>query len=204
MQACGHGVQLPGVGLEIHAAERRSCVDIGERIVFAAQGADFREGLGHGGRRVALAQRNELRADLLDRGLDLFGSEDRSPLRFEGRDLRATTGGDLDQQVAEAAEDRHEDLVAGLDQRHQRGFDCGTGGAIDQHGPAVLRLEHAAVERRSLGHEVAELRVELAEELGRHSPQHARVGVDRAGPHQQPGQGVEFGNAGRGHTGLAS
>ena len=44
----------------------------------------------------------------------------------------AAAGGDLVQQMAEAAEDRHQHPVAGLDQRDQKGLDAGARGAVDQ------------------------------------------------------------------------
>ena len=55
----------------------------------------------------------------------------------------------------------------------------------------VRRLEDAAIELRDLLHVLAELRIELPEELRAHRPQHARVGVDRSRPHEEPRRGVD-------------
>ena len=64
-------------------------------------------------------------------------------------------------------------------------------GAVDEERPAIRALEYAAIELRDLLHVFAELRIELAEELGAHRAQHAGVGVDRPGTHQQPRGRVE-------------
>src|ERR1041384_1819985 len=70
-------------------------------------------------------------------------------------------------------------------------LDGGARGAVDEQRPAVLGLEHAAIELRNLLHVLAKLRVELPEELGAHRAQHARIGVDRPGTHQQPRRGID-------------
>ena len=51
---------------------------------------------------------------------------------------------DLGEQVAEAAEDRHQHLVAGRDQRHENGLDAGARGAVDHQRPLVRGAEDRA------------------------------------------------------------
>ena len=76
--------------------------------------------------------------------------------------------GDLAQQVAEAAEHRHQHAVAGLDQRDQDRLDAGARRAVDQERPAVAGLEQPAQQRHGLVHVAGELRVELPEQRHRH------------------------------------
>ena len=123
--------------------------------------------------------------------LDRLRVEYGAPLGLDGDDVGAAACGDLVQQVPEAPEHRDQHLVTGFDQRHQDGLDTGTGGAVDQQGPAVVGLEHLPVQRHHLVHVLGKHRVELAEQRHRHGPQHPRVGVDRARAHQQAFRRVE-------------
>ena len=99
--------------------------------------------------------------------------------------LRAAAAGNFAQQVTKAAKDRHQHLIARANGGDQNGFNPRAGGAVHQHRPAVFGAEHAAIERHHLVHVVCHGRIVLADQLARHGAQHARVGVDRARPHQQ-------------------
>ncbi len=130
---------------------------------------------------------------LPDRALDLVGREHRAPFALDGGDLAAAARGDLGEQMAEAAEDRHQHLVAGRDQRDQNRFDAGARGAVDQQRPFVLGTIDLPQQLHRVVHIGGERRIELAEHRHRHGAQHARIDPDRAGAHQQAGRRIEFG-----------
>ena len=184
LQPGGHRVELPGVGLQRHAGDRRGGVDMHQRAVVAADAADRVQRLGHGGRRVSLHEGDELRAVSLHCVLDLLRVEHRAPLGLDGDDLGPAAVRDLAQQVPEPPEDRHQHPVARLQHGDQNRLDAGAGGAIDQQRPAVGGAEHLPVERHHLVHVLGETRIELPEQRQRHCLQHARVDIHRAGTHQ--------------------
>ena len=97
--------------------------------------------------------------------------EHAAPLRLDRRHLGAEAAPDLDLEVAEAPEDRHQQLVAGRQRGHQARLHAGPGGAVDQQGPMVRGAEHLAIERHRLMDIGGELRVELALQRHRHGPQ---------------------------------
>ena len=128
-------------------------------------------------------------ADRLDH---LIRREHRAPLGFDRVDVGANPSANLGQQMTEAAEDRHQDLVARNDERGQARLDAGPRCPVDKERPIVLGAEDLAVERHDLIHVFGELRVELTQHGRRHGPQHARIHVDRPRPHEQPGLRVEI------------
>ena len=136
---------------------------------------------------------DHLRPMAQDRGFDGVGFEHSAPFRLDFRHVRAQAAPNLDLEVAEAPEDRHQQLVAGRKRGGEARLDAGPGRAVDQQGPLVLCPEHLPVERHRLAHVGRELWVELALQGHRHGPQHARVDVDGARPHQQPRLGIELG-----------
>jgi hypothetical protein len=125
-------------------------------------------GWGHGRGGVALHRRDQLRAVGLDGRLDRLRREDVAPLRLDRHHFGAATLRDLDQEMPEAAEDRHQDLVTGGQERDQHRLDPRARRAVDQEGPPVLGLEDLPVEDHDLVHVLGELRVELPQELRRH------------------------------------
>ena len=122
----------------------------------------------------------------LDRLRDLIQRHHRAPGRVDGFHPRADAAKDFRQQQSEAAEIDHQHGIARHHQRHQRRLDPGTRRAIDQESPAVLGAEDGAVQRHHLVHVFRHFRIELAQQVRRHGAQHARMGIDRAGAHQQP------------------
>src|SRR6266513_3050543 len=102
--------------------------------------------LRHRRRGIAVGDGDELWPVLLQLALEHLGGEYAAPFGLDRRNLGTAAPGDLDLEVAEAAEDRHEHPVTRLDQRGERGLDSGARGAVDKQRRAVLGLEHAAVE----------------------------------------------------------
>ena len=191
LQAGGGGIDPPGIDGEVHATEGGGGIDIEDAVIPTAHVPYPGQGLGHGGGGVAVHDRHQLGAHALDLGLDGVGLEHGAPRGLHGAQLGAAAGGDLAEQVSEAAEDRHQYTVAGLDQGDQHGLDAGSGGAVDQERPAVGGLVEPAQQRHGLVHIGRELGVELAEQRHRHGAQHARIGVDRPRPQQQARARVE-------------
>ena len=76
---------------------------------------------------------------LLDRGLDGVRLEHAAPFRLDRRHLGPEAPADLDLEVAEAPEDRHQQLVAGRQRGGQARLDAGPRRAVDQQGPVVVR-----------------------------------------------------------------
>lgn len=106
--------------------------------------------------------------------------------------LGAEPAQDFGEQQAEAPEVDDQHAVARGDQRDQGSLDTGARSAIDQKRPAILGAEQRPVQRHHLVHVGGHFRVELAEQIGRHRAQHARMRIDRARTHQQPLRGIEF------------
>ena len=179
------GVQPPGVGLQRVAAERRGGVGVKQHVVAAADRAQLGERLQHGGGGVALHGQQQARTNTLNRILHLVRGKHLAPRHLDGMHLCTAAAGNFAQQVAKAAKDRHQHLIARSNGGNQNGFNSRAGGAVHQHRPAVFGAEYAAIERHHLVHVVGHGRIVLADQLARHGAQHARVGVDRARPHQQ-------------------
>ena len=171
LQAGAHDVELPRVGRR--GPCRRAWRSRRRRAAHRARGRapELGERLRHGGRGVAVARprRSWACCFLISRFAACHPVKTRAPLGLDGANLGAAAPRDLDLEVAEAAEHRHEHPVARLDQRGERRLDRRARGAVDEERPAVRGLEHAAVELRDLLHVFAELRIELAEELARSS-----------------------------------
>lgn len=130
--------------------------------------------------------------DALDRLGNRAQRQHFAPRRVHGVHLGAEAAQDFGEQQAEAAEVEHQHAVAGADQRHQRGFDAGACGAIDQKRPAVVGAEQWTVQRHHLVHVGGHFRIELAQQIGCHRAQHARMRIDRARAHQQALRWIEF------------
>jgi hypothetical protein len=186
------------------AARRGSGVAVEEDVVPAADLADRVQRLAHSGGGVALHQRDQRGPHADDGLLDRLGREHLAPRDLDRVHLGTAAGGDLLQQVPETAEDRHQHAVAGLQQRHQRRLDAGAGGAVDEEGLRVLRAEDGAVQLHRLVHGGGHERVELADQLRGHGPQHPRVDGDRARAHEQPGRHVQLGRGSRVHQAVLS
>ena len=179
------GVQSPGVGLQRVTAERRGGVGIKQHVVAAADGTELGERLQHGGGGVPLHGQEQARTNTFNCILNLVRREHLAPRHLNGMHLRAAAAGNFAQQMTKAAKDRHQHLISRANGGDQDGFNSRAGGAVHQHRPAVLGAEHPAIERHHLVHVVGHGRIVLANQLARHGAQHARVGVDRARPHQQ-------------------
>lgn len=121
----------------------------------------------------------------LERGLDLLRRENRAPCCFDDVDLGPATPPDLGHELAETSEARNQNPIAGLDHRRHHRLDGCARGAVDDHRPLVSGLKHLPVERHGVAHVLAELGIELAEQLRRHRAQHAWIGIDRAGAHEE-------------------
>ena len=129
---------------------------------------------------------------LFQRLFDLFGFKHGAPVALEQRDVRAAALEDFRQQVAEAAERRDQHLVAGADRRGQHGLEAAARRRIDDVRLVVLRLENLARHLHRLVHQLREFRVKLADDVGAHCAQHARVCLDRAGRHQHARGGIDL------------
>jgi len=130
LQSGAHGVELPRIDINRHAAKRGGCVGIQNDVARPTHRADLGERLRHRGRGVAMHHREDARLVLLDRVLDLVRREHRAPFASDGGDVAAAALRDLGEQMAEAAEDRHQHLVARRNQRHEDGLDADTRGAV--------------------------------------------------------------------------
>ena len=179
------GIQPPGVGLQRVAAERRGGVGVKQHVVAAADSAKLRERLQHGGGGVALYGEQQARTNTLNCILHLVRGEHLAPRHLDGMHLRPTAAGNFAQQVTKAAKDRNQHFIPRTNGGNQYRFNPRPGGTVDQHRPAIFSAEYAAIERHHLVHVVGHGRIVLANQLARHSAQHARVGVDRPRPHQQ-------------------
>ena len=192
LQASRGAVDLPGVHLERVAGERRGAVGVEDHVVPTADRPDRLERLQHRRRGVALADRQHFRPVLHNRGLDLLGREHAAPGGLDGRDVGTGAPRDLGLEVAEAAEDGDQHLVARRQDRVHAGLDAGARGAVDHQRPVVGGTEHSTVKCHHLVHVFGELRIELALDRHRHGAQHARVEVDGTGAHQQAWLGLEL------------
>jgi hypothetical protein len=191
LESGAHYVELPGIRGQIHSAERGGRVHVEQRIVGAAQLAERLQRLGHRGGGIAVADRDQHRPVLRNFRLQPLGGKNAAPFDFDRAHIGAAALRDLDLQVPEPAEDRHQHPVAGLDQRHERRFDRRARRAVDEQRPAIFGLEHAAIELRHLLHVGAELRVELAQQRGAHGAQYPRIGIDRPRSHEQARRGIQ-------------
>ena len=187
LKAGGDGVDCPGIHLERISGKGCRDIRVEEHVVRGADRTEILERLQHRRRRVTLDDREKFRPVLDDRRLDLLGTENGAPLRLDGANIRPAPLCDLGEQVPEPAEDRHQHNVARLDQRNECRLDSGPRGAVNQQSLFIRGREHLAVEGHRLGHVRGHRRVVLADQLGRHRAQHPRVGIDRAGAHQEPG-----------------
>jgi len=131
--------------------------------------------------------------------LDGIQFDDLAPGRADGFDPGPDPRQDLAQQQAEAAEVHHQHRLSRRHQRHQRRLDPGPGGAIDQEGLLILRAEDRPIQRHDLVHVRGHLRIELAQQVGGHGAQHARMGIDRARAHQQALRRIDLGKDFRCH-----
>ncbi len=181
----GDRIQPPGISLQRIAAQRGGGIGVEQHVIATADGAQLRQRLQHGGGSVALHRQQQTRAHALNRLLDLVRSEYLAPGRLDGMHLRPTAASNFAQQVAETTKDRHQHFIARPYGGEQNRLDAGARGAVDQQRPAVFGAEYAAIERHHLVHVVGHRRIVLADQLGRHGAQHARIGVDRPRPHQQ-------------------
>ena len=204
LQARSRRVEPPGIRIERVAAERRGRIGVEDHPVAAADLADVVEGLIHRRRSVALHEGEERRPHPDDRLFDDRRREHLPPVGLDRVHLGERAFGDLGEQVPEPAEHRHEHAVARAHERDDRRFDARTARAVDQHRRLVAGVPDAPVELLRLSHRGGHERVVLADERGRHRPQHARVRRDRARAHEQPcgridrtGEGVRRGG---GHT----
>ena len=130
--------------------------------------------------------RDDFRAGSFDRPGYGMVRHDLAPGGLYDMDHRADALQYLLKQQTEPAEIDHQHPVTRRDQADQRRFDCGARGPVDQHRPAIGGAEHRAIQRHDLIHIGGHFGIELTQQIGRHGAKHARMGVDRAGPHQQP------------------
>ena len=123
----------------------------------------------------------------------LLGLEHPAPLRLDRPAASAPQRArDLAEQVAEAPEDRHQHPVPRREDRDHGRLDGGPGGAVHEEGPPVAGAKHFPVEGHDVVHVAGEHRIELAQQGHRHRPQHARIGLDRSGAHEQARRRVQF------------
>ena len=154
--------------------------------MLVGQARDLLEWLEHAGRRLPVDERNDLGGPSRERRGDRVRLDDPPPLAAHGDDLGTAPLGDLDHQEPEAAALGHDDPIAGLDQRDDRGLQAGAPRARHRERALVRGLEREARELDDLAHDRRELRVELAEERRRHRAQHARIGHRGPGTEEDP------------------
>ena len=178
-------VDAPLIDADVDAAEGCDRVDDQQGVILLAELADLFHRLHHGGGGLAVDAGDCLVAALLEFGFDLVRLKDGAPLALDQRDLCAAALEDLGEQVAETAECRNQDLVARADCTGEDGLQTAAGGRVDNIGLLVLGLEYLTRHFHGLGHERGKLRVELTEDMVGHGAEDARVGVNRAGTHEQ-------------------
>ena len=160
--------------------------------MLAAERADLGQRLQHGGGCVAVTDRDHARTMAHDRGLDFAGVEDPAPFGLDRDDVGTQAPPDFHLEVAETSEHRHQQCVARSKSRGEARFDAGARCGVDEQCPPVVGFEYAAIQRHDLIHVAGELRIELTLQRHRHRPQHPRIDIHRARPHQQAGLGIKL------------
>src|SRR5215472_6233101 len=122
-----------------------------------------------------MAYGDHLRVMPLDGRVDDVCFEHSAPFGLDRHHLGAQAPADLDFEMTETPEDRHQELVTGRKCRRQARLDAGSGRAVDQYSPVVLGTKYATVETHHLVHIGRKLWVELTLQGYRHGSQNARI-----------------------------
>ncbi len=145
LQPATDHVHAPAVGRDLHPAQRRGGVNIGQHVILAAQRAHPVQRLGNGGGRITMDARQHMRAVGDDRVLDLLQRGNLAPRNVQRHDFGANALRDFGQQQPETARAHDQQLHPRFNQRDQRCLDSRARRAINQKGPAVVGHEHLTV-----------------------------------------------------------
>ena len=105
------------------------------------------------------------------------------------------------QQQTETAEIDDQNRITWRGEACQRSLDTCPRGPVHEERPAVPGPEDRAIERHDFVHIGGHFGIELAEKVGGHRPQNARMGIDGTRPHQQALGRVDLTEVGVRHEG---
>ena len=128
----------------------------------------------------------------LEGALDVGGVQRPAPGGVDSHDLGAGPLGDRAHPLAEVAVRRDQRRLTGFQQVREGRLHPRRSGAADREGVLVVGPEDVPQEVLQVVHHLDVVVVEVADDRGRHRPEHARVDVARTGAHQRPVRGSEF------------
>ena len=176
-----------------HPAQRRGGIDIEQRARRMGQRTQPGQRLGHRGRGIAVHRGDQARRGAGDGLGDGLSSGTTSPHGASTVSTRAP----MRPQISVSSRPKRPKLITSTSSPGATRLTSAASIAA-RAVPSISMVqrlvgaEHRAIECHDLVHVAGHFGVELPQQVGRHRAQHARVGVDRAGAHQQALGRVDF------------